>query len=70
MLRTSQSIYMEIQTPKTPNPMFFANRKLNPMRKIHMDRMETTMLNFTSLAARRGFGREKAGAQMTMAAAA
>ena len=57
--RNSQSIVMATQTPNTPISKYTPSTTLNPIRNIHIERMDIPIVNFTSAAALRVFGREK-----------
>ena len=46
-------------TPNTPMWKYMPSTALNPIRNTHMERIDIPMVNFTSAAALRVFGREK-----------
>ena len=66
--RSIQSANMAIQIPSTPKPQYRPSRMPRPTRSVHMDTVETTMVNRVSPAARRAWGRGKEAGYRTLAA--
>ena len=61
MLRQTQSMTMAHQTPTAPQPMLTHKIQLNAKRQTSIETTDATIVNFTSLAARRALGRQAAG---------
>ena len=54
------------QTPNTPMPKYFPNRKLQPILQTHMETIEIHIVTFASPAALKVDGSENATGQMVM----
>ena len=65
-MRRNQSVNMAIQMPTTPKPRNRPSKMPKPTRMVHMDTVETTMVNRVSPAARRAWGRVKDSGQITI----
>ena len=68
--RTSQSMVIATQTPKIPIWNTMVSRYLKPNRNTHREMMESTMVTFTSAAARSVFGSLKDSGQIVTTQAA